>query len=107
KVITSFSMFYDLEDPRAFMSEVADRLDDGGIWVLEQSYMPTMLAMNAYDTVCHEHLEYYGLAQICWMMERAGLVILDVEFNAVNGGSFSIVAAKGGTPDHDARGRVE
>ncbi|HKQ97912.1 MAG TPA: class I SAM-dependent methyltransferase [Candidatus Polarisedimenticolia bacterium] len=106
KVITSFSMFYDLEDPRAFMAEVADRLDDAGIWVLEQSYMPTMLAMNAYDTVCHEHLEYYGMSQIRWMMERAGLVILDVEFNAVNGGSFSIVAAKRGEPDLDARGRI-
>ena len=107
KVITSFSMFYDLEDPRAFMAAVADRLDDAGIWVLEQSYMPTMLAMNAYDTVCHEHLEYYALGPIRWMMERAGLAILDVDFNAVNGGSFSIVAAKRGAPDLDARGRIE
>jgi NDP-4-keto-2,6-dideoxyhexose 3-C-methyltransferase len=93
-VITSFSMFYDLEDPLSFMREIADVLADDGVWVFEQSYMPTMLAQNAYDTVCHEHLEYYDLRQIQWMAERVGLKIVDVELNEVNGGSFSVVAAK-------------
>jgi NDP-4-keto-2,6-dideoxyhexose 3-C-methyltransferase len=93
-VITSFSMFYDLEDPLAFMSEIAEVLADDGIWVFEQSYMPAMLTQNAYDTVCHEHLEYYDLAQIHWMAGRVGLKIIDVELNDVNGGSFSVVAAK-------------
>jgi NDP-4-keto-2,6-dideoxyhexose 3-C-methyltransferase len=97
EVITSFSMFYDLEDPLSFMREIADVLADDGIWVFEQSYMPTMLDQNAYDTVCHEHLEYYDLKQIQWMAERTGLRIIDVELNAVNGGSFSVVAAKAGS----------
>jgi hypothetical protein len=96
-VITSFSMFYDLEDPLAFMQDVFDSLDDEGIWVFEQSYMPTMLEKNSYDTVCHEHLEYYALKQIQWMARKTGLTIVDVEFNDVNGGSFSIVAAKTGS----------
>jgi hypothetical protein len=96
-VITSFSMFYDLEEPLTFMQDVFDSLDDEGIWVFEQSYMPTMLEKNSYDTVCHEHLEYYGLKQIQWMAKRIGLTIVDVEFNDVNGGSFSVVAAKTGS----------
>ncbi|MGC7532451.1 methyltransferase domain-containing protein, partial [Pandoraea pneumonica] len=87
-------MFYDLEDPLAFMREVAGILEDDGIWVFEQSYLPTMLARNSYDTVCHEHIEFYALAQINWMAERAGLVIRDVEFNDVNGGSFSVTVGK-------------
>lgn len=94
KIITSFSMFYDLPEPMTFMKEVHDALADDGIWVFEQSYMPTMLEMNSYDTACHEHLEYYALKQIHWMAERVGLKLLDVEFNAVNGGSFSVSAAK-------------
>ena len=94
KVITSFAMFYDLEDPIAFMREVSEVLADDGIWVFEQSYMPTMLEMNAYDTVCHEHLEFYALAQIKWMADRVGFKIIDVEFNDVNGGSFSVVVCK-------------
>jgi NDP-4-keto-2,6-dideoxyhexose 3-C-methyltransferase len=94
KVITSFSMFYDLEDPTAFMREIEACLDDEGIWVFEQSYLPAMLHTNSFDTVCHEHLEFYTLKQISWMAERVGLKLLDVEFNDVNGGSFSVTAAK-------------
>ncbi len=94
KVVTSFSMFYDLEDPIGFMRQVYDVLADDGIWVFEQSYMPTMLETNSYDTVCHEHLEYYGLKQIKWMTDRVGFTIVDVELNDVNGGSFSVVVQK-------------
>ena len=94
RVITSFSMFYDLEDPLSFMREVYEVLADDGIWVFEQSYMPTMLETNSYDTVCHEHLEYYALRQIKWMTDRVGFRILDVEFNDMNGGSFSIAVSK-------------
>lgn len=94
KVVTSFSMFYDLENPMMFMQEVYDVLDDNGIWVFEQSYMPTMLRMNSYDTVCHEHLEYYALKQIKWMTDKIGFIITDVEFNDINGGSFSVTVTK-------------
>jgi hypothetical protein len=94
KVITSFSMFYDLESPMDFMRDLHEVLADDGIWVFEQSYMPTMLEMNSYDTVCHEHLEYYALHQIKWMTDRIGFRIVDVEFNDVNGGSFSITVTK-------------
>ena len=94
KVITSFSMFYDLEDPMGFMRQVYDVLADDGVWVFEQSYMPTMLETNSFDTVCHEHLEFYALRQIKWMTDKVGLRIVDVEFNDVNGGSFSITVSK-------------
>lgn len=94
KVVTSFSMFYDLEDPVGFMRQVYDVLADDGIWVFEQSYMPTMLDTNSYDTVCHEHLEFYALRQIKWMADRVGFRIIDVEFNDINGGSFSVTVAK-------------
>jgi NDP-4-keto-2,6-dideoxyhexose 3-C-methyltransferase len=94
KVITSFSMFYDLEDPVAFAREVSSSLAPDGIWVLEQSYLPAMLRTNSFDTICHEHLEFYCLKQIIWITEAAGLEVIDVEFNDINGGSFSIVVAK-------------
>lgn len=94
KIITSFSMFYDLEDPMSFMRQVHDVLADDGVWVFEQSYMPTMLDTNAYDTVCHEHLEFYALRQIKWMADRVGFQIVDVEFNDINGGSFSVTVKK-------------
>jgi C-methyltransferase C-terminal domain/Putative zinc binding domain/Methyltransferase domain len=94
KVITSIAMFYDLERPQDFVDEVARVLDDEGIWVFEQSYLPFMLDTNSYDTICHEHVEYYSLHQIKWLLDRAEMKIIDIEFNDINGGSFSVVASK-------------
>jgi len=96
KVITSFSMFYDLEDPIAFAKEIECALADDGIWIFEQSYLPAMLRTNSFDTICHEHLEFYAVKQILWITEKAGLRVLDIDFNDVNGGSFSITCAKVG-----------
>jgi NDP-4-keto-2,6-dideoxyhexose 3-C-methyltransferase len=97
KVVTSIAMFYDLENPLEFMRQVEEILVDDGIWLFEQSYLPRMLATNSYDTVCHEHLEYYALRQVLYMVERSGLKVIDVELNNVNGGSFSVMAAKRGS----------
>jgi NDP-4-keto-2,6-dideoxyhexose 3-C-methyltransferase len=94
KVITSFSMFYDLEDPINFMREIYRILDENGIWVFEQSYLPTMIETNSFDTVCHEHLEFYCLKQIQYMAKKIGFLIIDVEFNSINGGSFSVTMKK-------------
>ena len=94
KIITSIAMFYDLEAPLQFVTDIYHMLADDGIWVFEQSYMPLMLERNAYDTICHEHIEYYSIKQIKWMLDRVGLKILDIELNDINGGSFKVVAAK-------------
>lgn len=93
KVVTTISMFYDLEDPIAFARSIANVLDRKGVWHLEQSYMPSMIRLNSYDTICHEHLEYYSLHCIQYIMERSGLKILDVQMNGVNGGSFALTVA--------------
>jgi NDP-4-keto-2,6-dideoxyhexose 3-C-methyltransferase len=98
KIVTSIAMFYDLDRPLDFMCDVASVLADDGVWRFEQSYLPAMLAANSYDTACHEHLEYYTLRQIKYMADRAGLKILDVKFNDINGGSFSVTVAKAAAP---------
>jgi len=94
KVITSVAMFYDLEEPLKFVQDIYDVLADDGIWVFEQSYLPYMVDTNSYDTICHEHLEYYAIKQISWIFEKVGLKIVDINFNDVNGGSFRITSAK-------------
>lgn len=94
KIVTSIAMFYDLEKPRDFVADIYEILDDDGVWHFEQSYMPTMLRMNSYDTVCHEHLEYYSLGVVKNLIEQCGLKLIDVQMNAVNGGSFAVTVAK-------------
>lgn len=94
KVITSICMFYDLENPVSFAREITNILADDGIWVMEQSYYPLMLETNSFDTICHEHLEFYGLKQIMWIAEDVGLKVIDAQLNNSNGGSFLIKLAK-------------
>ena len=93
KVITAFSMFYDIEDPREFLREVKSTLDPDGLVVFEQSYMPLMFKRLAYDTVCHEHLSYYSLRQFLYMFRDTGFKIVDISFNDCNGGSFVVTGA--------------
>ena len=94
KIITSIAMFYDLEDPRSFVSDIEKCLAEDGIWHFEQSYMPSMLRTNSYDTICHEHLEFYSLKVVKSLLEREGLRIIDVQMNDINGGSFAVTACK-------------
>ena len=94
KLITTISMFYDLDNPIEFAQDIYDVLDDNGIWHLEQSYMPMMLKNNSYDTICHEHLEYYSLESIKYIFDKVGFKIIDLEFNDINGGSFAFPLTK-------------
>ncbi|HLK38544.1 MAG TPA: class I SAM-dependent methyltransferase [Polyangiaceae bacterium] len=102
--VTSIAMFYDLESPVACARAIADLLAPGGVWVVEMSYMPTMLENDSYDTICHEHLEYYSLAVLERIVRDAGLRIFRVALNAINGGSIRVFVAhladgKHGTPE--------
>ena len=106
KAITSIAMFYDLKEPMRFVKDVKDSLSRDGIWVFEQSYMPTMLELNSFDTICHEHLEYYTLKQIQWMMQRSDLRILDVGFNDANGGSFRTIVGHADSPFKDNTDKI-
>ena len=92
QIITSIAMIYDLEDPVSFTKEIARLLAREGIWIFEMSYMPSMLKMNSYDTICHEHLEYYSLALIENILKRANLKVVNASLNDINGGSIRCFA---------------
>jgi len=85
-------MFYDLEDPVAFVRGVKDVLAPDGVWIFEMSYMPSMLQTNSYDTICHEHLEYYSLAAIEFVLACAGMKLFGASLNDINGGSIRCYA---------------
>ncbi|WP_200917658.1 class I SAM-dependent methyltransferase [Methylobacterium sp. Leaf89] len=93
KIVTSISMFYDLDNPIAFARDIASVLAPDGVWHFEQSYMPAMLRTTSYDTICHEHLEYYSLSVVAKILDAADMKIVDVQMNSVNGGSFAVTAA--------------
>jgi len=88
KVVTSIAMFYDLEHPNQFVSDVKEVMDPNGVWVVQMSYLPLMLKQNEFGNICHEHLEYYSLQSFEYLLKRHDFEVVDVELNDVNGGSL-------------------
>lgn len=88
KIITAIAMFYDLDDPNKFVSDIARILDKDGVFIIQQNYLASMLKQNAFDNISHEHLEYYSLLSLANLLKRHNLEIFDVELNDLNGGSF-------------------
>ena len=98
-VITSISMFYDLDDPNEFVSQVKDKLSESGVWIVQQNYLLTMLQNNSFDNICHEHIEYYSLRAMKYLIEQNGLEIIDVFLDDINGGSLITAIAHPGVYD--------
>lgn len=88
KIITAIAMFYDLEDPGAFVEGIKKWLHPEGLFVVQVGYLLEMFKQNAFDAICHEHIEYYSLQSLVGLFGRHGLVVEDIDFNDVNGGSI-------------------
>ena len=101
-IITSIAMFYDLRDPLAFVREIKRILAPTGIWCFEMSYMPAMLKKTSYDMICHEHIEYYSLAVIEYILEAEGMQVVRVGENDINGGSLRCYATHAGNSIYNA-----
>jgi len=88
KIVTSIAMFYDLENPNKFVSDIKTVMDPEGLWIVQMSYLPLMLKTNEFGNICHEHLEYYSLKSFEYLLNLHGFEIVDVELNDINGGSM-------------------
>lgn len=88
KVVTSIAMFYDLEDPNAFVSDIKKVMDPDGLWVVQMSYLPLMLKTNEIGNICHEHLEYYSLHAFEYLLNLHDMEVVDAVVNDINGGSI-------------------
>jgi len=87
-IVTCIAMFYDLDDPISFLKEIYNVMDDNGLFIIQQSYMPLMIHQLAFDNICHEHVFYHSLYSMEYVLNRAGFKIVDVQLNDINGGSF-------------------
>lgn len=103
QVITSAAMFYDLDDPNQFVSDIEKLLAKGGVWINQLNDAPTMMQANAFDAICHEHLCYYDIPTLSRLYKRHGLSIRKIVYNDVNGGSVRVFATR--TPKSDPSGQ--
>ena len=100
KVVTSIAMFYDLEEPNKFVSDIQRIMHPEGVWIVQMSYLPLMLTQNDFGNICHEHLEYYSLQSLEYLLHLHGFAIVDVQLNDVNGGSIrAFIRNRDGGPE--------
>jgi SAM-dependent methyltransferase len=90
KIITTIAMFYDLDDPNKFVSDIKSILAEDGVWVCQLMTAQPMLRTNDLGNVIHEHIEYYTYKSLVNLMERHGLQIDTVVENDINGGSYQL-----------------
>lgn len=95
-VITSVSMFYDLDDPVEFARQVEAVLAPSGVWIIQQNYLGAMYKNRSFDNVCHEHLTYFSLTALQKVLKQAGLEVTFVEEKSINGGSILTVVERAG-----------
>lgn len=91
QAMSSTAMFYDIDDPNRAAADIKALLTPDGVCTIQVSHLYfTIRDMNFYD-ICHEHLLYYSLETIRFLMERNGLALFDAKTNFVNGGSLRIL----------------
>ena len=87
KIITALSVFYDAEKPNKFIKDVKKILSNDGVFVLEFADLASILKYKMFDTVCHEHLEYYSSEVILNLCNKHSLKVFNIEQNDINGAS--------------------
>ena len=88
KIITALSMFYDLPNPNKFLQDIKKVLDIDGIFILEHADLLSIIKNCQFDTICHEHLEYYSSKVIIDLMRKNDLRVFNITINSINGGSM-------------------
>ena len=101
KIITSCAMFYDLADPKSFVKDISEVLDDDGVWCVQISYLASMIKYNNFYDICHEHLSYYSIDSFEYLLKQLNLKCFYAETNDVNGGSIRLFVCKNNCKKYD------
>ena len=91
KIITSVAVFYDLEKPNIYLKDVSKLLSKEGIFLLELADLYQIIKNTMFDTICHEHIEYYSCEVINNMVKKNNMRIVDIEYNNSKGGSARFI----------------
>lgn len=96
KVITATNVFAHIEDIHSILKSILLLLDDVGIFICESHYLLNLLETLQYDTIYHEHLRYYSLHSLRFLLDMHGLEIIHAKKISTHGGSIRIYAARKG-----------
>ena len=77
-----------------FLQGVRDLLKPDGIFCVETPYGRNLIDYTEFDSVYHEHLSYYLVSTLKYLMGRAGLEIVDIEETNIHTGSIAVFAKR-------------
>lgn len=96
KVITAANCFAHIEDVHAIVEGILEMLADDGAFISESHYLIPLLDTLQYDTVYHEHLRYYSLTSLKYLLEMHGLEVFHARPIPSHGGSIRVYAGRKG-----------
>jgi hypothetical protein len=96
KIVTATNVFAHIENVHEIVESILAMLDDDGIFISESHYLLALIETLQYDTIYHEHLRYYSLQSLKYLLEMHGLEIIHARRIPTHGGSIRVYAARRG-----------
>ncbi|MFA5020177.1 MAG: methyltransferase domain-containing protein [Candidatus Pacearchaeota archaeon] len=103
KAILSTNVFLNVIDIHSFMRGVVKLLEDKGVFITEDPYIPDILEKTSYDQVYDEHIWYFSIASLNNLYSMYGMELFDAEHQEVHGGSMRYYACRKGAYPKTAR----
>jgi len=96
RIVTATNVFAHMENIHAVLDGIIAMLDEGGVFISESHYLLSLVETLQYDTIYHEHLRYYSLQSLKYLLEKHGLTVMHAKRIPTHGGSIRVYAAKAG-----------
>jgi len=96
KIVTATNVFAHIEDIHEIVDCIDKLLADDGIFVSESHYLLSLIETLQYDTIYHEHLRYYSLTALKYLLEMHGFEIIYARRISTHGGSIRVYSARQG-----------
>ena len=96
KIVTATNVFAHIENPNLVVENILKMLAPDGVFVSESHYFYSLIKTLQYDTIYHEHLRYYSLHSLKYLLEKHGLEIFHAKQIPTHGGSIRVYSARKG-----------
>jgi len=97
KIITATNVFAHIENINEIVELIHELLEKDGVFISESHYLMSLIEALQYDTIYHEHLRYYSLHSLNYLLEKHGFEVIHAKRIPTHGGSIRVYAARKGT----------
>jgi methylation protein EvaC len=103
RAVLSTNVTLNIMDLHDFMKGIYKIIDDKGVFITEDPYLPSILDNNSYDQIYDEHIWLFSLSSLSNLYNMHNMEIFDAEKQDVHGGSMRVFSCKKGAYDKTPR----